>query len=291
MADSKDSYSVSEFNNVFKDKYPFSLFNMNICSLNKHHDELQLLLTEIRCKFDVINLCEIRNINLNSFLNLFDEYEFIYSAPTNKVTGGVGMYVKKSINYKIRNDLFIKNPHIDMICIEIESLNNNKIILLNVYRHHSISIKHFDEIFSQFLHTIKEHKTSIVIVGDFNINLMDRNSKDICDYHKNISFNNFTQLIESPTRETLTTSTLIDHVYYNNYSKYSHCSGTIMTDVSDHFSTFFIMKGKNIPKISNRPLHRVFSQKNIDNFNFGLKGVINDKLKFLYDCHLTSNNC
>ena len=49
----------------------------------------------------------------------------------------------------------------------------------------------------------------------------------------------FQQLIEVPTRVNNLSSSLIDHVYTNFSSKCVH-SGTIDTDMSDHFPIYAI---------------------------------------------------
>ena len=45
------------------------------------------------------------------------------------------------------------------------------------------------------------------------------------------------------------------------------CSaGNLITDISDHLSNFALLDIK-VPSIKDRPFIRLFTQKNIDNFN------------------------
>ena len=52
-----------------------------------------------------------------------------------------------------------------------------------------------------------------------------------------INTQGFTQLINTPTRVTANTSSLIDHIYTNNRDKVSQ-AGVIETGISDHFITY-----------------------------------------------------
>ena len=55
------------------------------------------------------------------------------------------------------------------------------------------------------------------------------------------------QLIDEPTRITMTTSSLIDHIITNTPEKISH-SGVIHTGISDHSLVFAIRKIQIIQK-------------------------------------------
>ena len=61
----------------------------------------------------------------------------------------------------------------------------------------------------------------------------------------------FQQLIEVPTRVNNISRSLIDHVYANFSSKCVH-SGTIDTDISDHFPIYAIFEDELRSKVINR---------------------------------------
>ena len=51
-------------------------------------------------------------------------------------------------------------------------------------------------------------------------------------------------LIQQPTRLSFSLATLIDHIYTNDILSKS-TSGIIITDVADHFGTFYVVSDKS----------------------------------------------
>ena len=64
------------------------------------------------------------------------------------------------------------------------------------------------------------------------------------DYVDGILSRGFLPVIHKPTRVTHTSATLIDHIYSNLTCK-DTLSGIILTDVADHFGTFYIVNDSN----------------------------------------------
>jgi len=276
------AFEIKSFIKEFKQKsFVFSIFNMNISSLNKHHEDLHCLLCEMNFKFDIINLSEIRNINIDRYTNIFPNYSFLYKLPDSKKTGGIGVFVHDDTKFIVRNDLTINHKFIDILCFEIDVTQNKKILVISVYRHHSITIKDFQEIFCSFLYDLEKLTYPILILGDFNINLLDKKSNQIRDYYNETKSLGFNQLIKSPTRETQFSSTLIDHIYYKNVKTEQIYSGVLQTDISDHNSTFFLMEGSKPMLKEQRTSRRIFSKKNIEIFNKKLPIIVTDILSYL----------
>ena len=76
--------------------------------------------------------------------------------------------------------------------------------------------KHFNKLFDNFLKNVNESLSETIILGDMNINFLKKdNSKELKSI---ISSYNYKQLIDSATRITNNTSTLID-VILTNISK------------------------------------------------------------------------
>ena len=120
----------------------------------------------------------------------------------------------------------------------------------------------------------RENKDAYII-GDMNIDLLNfSNHRKTGDYLENIFSQGFLPLIVKPTRLTSHSATLIDHIYTNKLGINS-TSGIVISDVSDHFGIFSIIKyaadtHSNIHK--NKP-YRSFSQTNINNFNMLLQNI------------------
>lgn len=105
------------------------------------------------------------------------------------------------------------------------------------------AIGHLDSI----AETVTTWGVDWVIGGDFNINLLSKGDaarkKVILNF---ASRNSMTQLIETPTRITSTSRSLLDHVYVNSISKVLE-SGVLSYATADHLTTFVVFK-KNLQK-------------------------------------------
>ncbi len=100
----------------------------------------------------------------------------------------------------------------------------------------------------------REQKFS-VILGDMNLNLLRFGDHPKTEYYLEGLFSSgFLPIIVKPTRITASSATLIDHIYTNNVTATGH-SGIIVTDVSDHFGTFYMTRSnvrKHHPKNKTR---------------------------------------
>ena len=98
---------------------------------------------------------------------------------------------------------------------------------------------HFKNILSKREITNKE----LVLVGDFNINVLDFNESKMVQNFVNLMFRHgLISTINKPTRVTRNTATAIDHIIINSVINAEFKTGTIKTDISNHFPIFFIFK-------------------------------------------------
>ena len=67
-------------------------------------------------------------------------YSFL-SQPTIQRAGGVGMYIKKGIQYSVRHDLTSSTDESEMLWVEIESDRNSNMICGVFYRHPSSNLE------------------------------------------------------------------------------------------------------------------------------------------------------
>ena len=77
-------------------KHSFSVFHLNIRSLNANKDELFQLISALNSPFDVLVLSEIWSFNIDFYSKLFPEFNFYYSLPISSHVGGIGIYVHNS---------------------------------------------------------------------------------------------------------------------------------------------------------------------------------------------------
>ena len=96
-------YDINEFNSCKIDKSSsFGLLHINIASLNKHIDDLKLILSMLTHEIDVIGISEhkIQKVNEKPSVNInIPRYHEFLFQPTETSHGGTGFYLKDHIDY------------------------------------------------------------------------------------------------------------------------------------------------------------------------------------------------
>ena len=211
-------YDLSTFNFKKQDKQ-FSLFHTNIGSLEKHKEELEITLSMLEFKFDLIALTETKikkrvkpkyNINMDGYK--------AYYMPTESEKGGTLVYISDSIQSKRRLDLesiLYKSEELESTFIEIINQTQKNIIGC-IYRHPSMDLTEFNtEFMSPFLQKFEKENKRKYILGDFNVDLLklDEDSKS-SSFFDSLSSHLFIPHIH-PTRITSTSKTVIDNIFSN----------------------------------------------------------------------------
>ena len=83
--------------------------------------------------------------------------------------GGVCIYLRSSINYKIRNDLV--PSELEAVCIEIIKPHSKPFFVTTVYRPPNASSKFFDY-FEKLIKAIDNENKEMYILGDLNCDVM-----------------------------------------------------------------------------------------------------------------------
>ena len=107
----------------------------------------------------------------------------------------------------------------------------------------------------------KEGK-EIILIGDTNCDLSnseDNNTKHMFELY---NLSSLKQLMEEPTRENLSSSTLIDHIATSSPSNIFE-SGVLQISMSDHFLVFCIRKFN----ASLQKEHKMIKSRRMKNFN------------------------
>ena len=269
-----EQFGPENFNQSFSNQAAdLSCLHINIGSLNAKLDEFSLFINSLEVAFDVICLTEVWSTNIQFHGCVLQQYIFHYELPISGIVGGVGIFVRKSLQCKLRPDLNItstNNNMIENLWIEISKLNT-KYIVGCIYRHPNSSIGEFSKMLEASLCKINRRRLSCILMGDININLLKLSSEPaVRDYTNCLISNNFLPCLLIPTRVTSASSTLIDHIYFfkisHDKSSKIRC-GNIICDISDHYPNFFILKNQKYIDMSARPLTRVFSPSNKIEFN------------------------
>ena len=150
-----------------------SVFHMNISSLNAHFDELNAIMNLLN--FNFIGLTETRlkkDVSVTIPIEI-EGYSYEHT-PTEASCGGALLYISNKLNYKPRNDLLIyKSFHLESVFIEVLFPKKSNLIVGYIYKHPCMSIDEFNDIISPVLHRISSEKKTIILFGDFNIDLIE----------------------------------------------------------------------------------------------------------------------
>ena len=108
---------------ISRENANFTLFNLNIRSLNKNFDQLNQCLKSVNHKFAVIALTETKLKDKPFDYVQLPGYKMEYINRVGRNSGGVFLYIRNDVKYKLRTDLCTANSNFELGFIEIE---NNK---------------------------------------------------------------------------------------------------------------------------------------------------------------------
>ena len=299
LSDSIESkyYTPDEFLTSKISKQCFSIFHLNIASLGGHIDDLKALLAILDHPFNIIGISETKiRDNHEPISNIsLDNYYFEHT-PTFSHFGGAGLFIRKDQDFQIKKDLSKSILSVaESFFIEL-TLDNNKSMLVGCfYRHHN-SIKDFiDGFFLDILKKIHlERNKSCVIMGDFNIDLLQTDNDDSSGlFFDTLSSFGFRPLILQPSRVTNHSATLIDNIFTNDITLCSK-GGNLTSSISDHFPQFAVfdlpihLKQKDRPKFGRSYKnfrHDEFQEELnlIDWHSLFLNKNVNDQISILLD--------
>ena len=249
-----------------------SYFHLNCRGLSSNWESFRELLCDLhgdQFSFDIIGISEVFNCENDKRLSIPGYHDVLTRCRHNGHRGGVALFIKENIQYKIREDISVFIPHIfESLFIEINTHEGNKSIIGVIYRPNSApkaDLDIFTTTLQDIMNIINTERRHSIIMGDMNIDLFksDTHTKTN-EYLESLFTLGFSPVITLPTRLTSSSATLIDHIYTNKLQ--STNSGIIITDVADHFGVFHITKENKVTKPNSTKQARYFSQKNIDKF-------------------------
>lgn len=200
-------------------KHKFGLSNyieklngLNILYLNSRSirynnlNDVELLLQSFKGLIQIIVINETW-LDVNSYESCnIENYTSYHNYRTNKRGGGVSIFCHVSVNSNlIINEKFLDNSHFLMI-----NLTELKINIATLYRTPDSNFNDFLVYFAEKISKIK----NVIFIGDFNVNMLNRNSANANNFENLIESESFVILnslsVEMSTRVTEHTSTTID---------------------------------------------------------------------------------
>ena len=234
--------------------------HLNACHLlNKLHD-VHSMLSNADDHFHVFGFSETRfkDIVADSTVTI-SGYKFVRKDVRYISETGIIAYIHQSVNFQ-HITLFDKHD-IECIWLEIKLKKTKPILIGFLYRNPDERANWFDR-FELMMEEVTMYSNEIILLGDFNIDLLKSQNKWQSIYE---SFN-LTQILTTPTRVTADSTTLIDHIYVSNVKNIVESSIPVF-GLSDHFPicATWSKKGVKIPKC----MHKSISYRSYKNFNEG----------------------
>ena len=127
----------------------------------------------------------------------------------NRNGGGVAMYIRSCITFTNRNDLVPES--LEQICVEINKPKSKPFLVSSWYRPPNSKIEIFN-LFEEFLKLVDIEDKELITTGDLNCDLLqpDKNPSRLDCWIDIFDIYLLKQHIQSPTRVTLNSQTLID---------------------------------------------------------------------------------
>ena len=196
---------------------------MNISSTSYHIDDLTAFINNCKIKSKLIGLSETRlRKNRQSLSNIYLENYVYESTSTQSSKGRTMLYVDKQLTYRLRKDIMMyKSQEIESTFTEFFNNNNSNTVTGCIYKPPKVPVTEFmEDYLVPLLEKLAKEKKETILMGDFNINILNCNSdRDTSSFIDTIYSNSFYPTINIPTRITSTSKTLIDNIFYNNITK------------------------------------------------------------------------
>lgn len=237
-------YTISELNETKPSPEATKFFHLNTASLGYHFETVQAILSNCDMNFDFIGITETRvlkDVKPTSNTDI-EKYEFV-DCPTEASKGGVRIYISKKYRYTKREDIKIyKSKLLESVFVEVTPNKGKRIVVGCIYRHPSMSITEFNEDYiTPLLEKLSNENKDLVLMGDYNIDLLKYDTIDsVTEFLNIMQSNSLIPLILKPTRITTKSKTLIDNIF-TNVINIPHMAGNLAYSVSDHLPQFAIL--------------------------------------------------
>lgn len=197
------------------------------------------------------NLITNDELNLKNFT--------LHRNDRNRHGGGVAIFIKDTITYKVREDLNIFS--IECLWVEIQDKKSKSKILCAVFYRPPSSDKEYYEHIVDTIDKATNEDAEVLIMGDFNYDYkMDENLNSNPIKYIEDAFN-VRQLVLEPTRVTTNTATTLDIILSSMYDDHTATWVPHIT-MSDHYP---IITQIGFNKVNNA--HKTITMRNYSKFD------------------------
>ena len=188
---------VKENLEIFQQK-SFSVLHLNIYNMSKNFESFQEFLDSLCFSFSAIL---IQCYQISKYLT----YVNLHQTRKNRSGGGLCIFLLESPFYKVRDDLVVNSKTIECLCVEVVNKNLKSIVLNLTYRPLNGDPNELENHFKDILSKREITNKELVLVGDFNINVLDFNESKMVQNFVNLMFRHgLIPTINKPTGVTRT---------------------------------------------------------------------------------------
>jgi hypothetical protein len=143
--------------------------------------------------------------------------------------GGIALYIRPELQ-PVVHEIPNLNLDIELLAISIHTVHLGKLYIVQIYKPPSVSIHNLKSSLKTLFQVITPEENTLIIMGDFNINLLDMNT----EFEQFMEGYKVTQVIKTPTHIS---GSLLDHIYLSQKCQ-RYKTAIISVYYSDHDAVF-----------------------------------------------------
>ena len=260
------------------------VFHLNIRSLRNIAHLSQLRELARSGNFDIITISETwLNTTITSASVKLEGFKLFRLDRLHKGGGGVCAYIRNELKSRVlMNFSSISDRNFHQLWLSVQLKKSKSIIVCVAYRPDDCPLSFFEDTLKPIFIQALALNTQIAILGDLNCDGLKENSPECQALRNFASEMNLRQLINSPTRITDTTESLLDIILVSSPSLVRN-SGVINAPISDHLPVFAELKVKPPKPTLHYISTRSFKNYEPDAFAFDLAAKADDLLSIFKD--------
>ena len=239
-------HKLCSYDNLSAAPNHLNILHINTRSLQNKLEQISALLCSLTRAPDIICVSETwLQESSFEFCNI-NGYHSYHVFRRNRCHGGVSVFVSNHLNSNQVTNLSFIHDDIELNTVEVID-NRFSYTVCAVYRPHGKydRVDSFTLKLSELLTSNVLHKKRVILVGDFNINLLEiENHAPTNNFLAHMQSQNYFIHTCRPTRypdgHQAGMPSLLDHIYTNFYTNFK--TGILLSDFSDHLPVFI-----NIP--------------------------------------------
>lgn len=268
-----DTYHVAHLSHLAVELSSFprntrgqTIAHLNIQGISKKTDELRYQLTRSEVKLLFLSETFLKPHNASCMYSVEGYHNERLDRDTGH-GGGILAFIHNSISYERLYSLDSLLP--ESMAIKVCNRNAKPYICIVVYRPPSSPASWISRLDACLLQA-RSICAEVTLMGDFNMDILDYTPTSLVALS---AAHDLTQLIQEPTRVTLNTSTLIDHLYTSNEENIIG-QGVVPLGLSDHYMIFCTRKvGNQTVRPSQRRSTRDWSRFDLEAYQKSLARV------------------